>query len=142
VFRGFQRVNLMRAIDAAMGFDHDPLPEAWELLIGNRTTHFQMALEHGRFVTESWSPGARSPVASAEWLGRVPVDASLLAEVHPGCLLVAGASFERNGLRDALAGALAADLASAALFDKLGANAVLFVQPVRGLGLPKSFLVV
>jgi hypothetical protein len=140
--RGFQRVNLMSAIDAVMDFDHDPLPAAWEFLIGSRTTHFRMALVSGRFVTESWSPGARSPLASAEWLARAPVGASLLAEVHPGCLLVAGASFERAGLRDALAGALETDLSSAALFDKLGASAVLFVQPVRGLGLPKSFLVV
>jgi hypothetical protein len=61
--------------------------------------------------------------------------------VHPDALLVAAATLEAGGLRVALSEALGAELQDADVLDKIGPNAVLFVQPMRGIGLPRAFVI-
>jgi hypothetical protein len=142
VVRGFVRRNPASVYEDLHSTSLGPAAELWTLALGEGPVHFRMTLDGGRFVTESHSPGTEHVIAAAPWLAPRPFDPGLLAEVHPGCLLVAGASFDRAGLRDALGRMLAADLSGQRLFDRLGSSAVLFAQPVRGLGLPKTYVVI
>jgi len=142
LFRGLQRENSIAVLAEIVGPEVEQLQPVWEMLVGGGRTHFQMSLANGRFVTQSWAPGKAAPIDDAPWLAPAPVNPALLDEVHPDCMIVAATSFDRAGLRGALTDALGVDLAGAPVFDKLGSNAVLFLQPIRGIGLPKGFLVV
>jgi hypothetical protein len=144
VARGFHRRQPHLIVGELAGLEDigGELNRYLEPVLGAGALHWRMALEHGRFVSESFAPGVARPLTAAEWLAPAPLAPALLDEVHPGSFAVAAASFDREGLRRALAQASGADLSAAPLFDKLGGNLVLFVQPLKGMAWPRTILLI
>ncbi|MEM7307124.1 MAG: type II secretion system protein GspG [Planctomycetota bacterium] len=161
VLRGFHLRNpadlVLSALPPGDAAELDGVATVARTLFGTGAMHWRMALAGKRFVTEAFQPDATRPMEAVSWLGAEPVRTSLLDEVHSGSLLVLASTMQSDGLRDAVFAALGsaggrsgaavrADLEAALAvppndtFAKLGPGAVLFVQPIKGLGLPKSFL--
>ena len=119
-----------------------PMKWVGDLLFGPGAMHWRMSLTNGKFVTDTYQPNLASPIAAADWIGGAPLDPALLAEVHPGALLVVAASLDGERLQSSVDHWLGVDGVDSQVVESFGPNAVLFIQPVKGLGLPRGFLVI
>jgi hypothetical protein len=144
VLQGFQRpgANPAALVTLAPTRARPALRALVKALFPPGGMHWRTTLTSGRFVSEAFLPGATRPLPAIQRLAPAPLSTELLAEVHPGCLFVAAASFERDGLGAWLAKATGSTERAAAFEQALGASFVLFAQPLRGPSAPRTFLLV
>ncbi len=126
-------------------------------VFGAGVQSFRMQLRDGTFVTEAFESGAKTALPSVGWLGNGAVGRDILQQVHPGVLFAIASTLDGEGFQEGLFAALGkADgqdveavraevdgklgFDSRRLFAKLGPDFTLFVYPIKGIGMPKTFV--